>query len=999
MRLAKQFGVAAGFLLALTAPAVAQEVAGVVVDARTGRPFEGARVAVLGQAITVRTNAQGRFRLAGLTGDSVRLNVTMIGHRPVNRTVAVGRTDVRVELQVQAVNLAEVIVTGTAGSVEKRTLGNLVSTVQAADVQAIAPAPDVSNLINGRAPGVVVVPGTGQVGAGPRIRIRGTNSFSLSDQPLLYVDGVRINNEVATGIVVQAFGSGVVSRLNDFDPDNIESIEIIKGPAASTLYGTEAANGVIQIITKKGRTGDAPRVAVSIRQGTQWFMDPEGRIRQPVNHVCPPGTPANQRTSCPLKAWNPVRQEDSLFKAGLVDRPLFTNGYMMGYGINVSGGTNAVRYFSGATFDRDEGIEPTNDQRRFTMNLNLSLTPNDKWDLQTTLAVVKSKLNQAFEAGAGGIWFSTIFGDPALTEPRTDGSPHPNRGFLFGPPEYQWGFRQPSQTINRFTVSMTWNNRPTAWLSHRLTAGLDQTDEGSEQLNRFLKPEWVQFNPGVAALGFKFHQRRAVAYTTLDYNANATFRLTDIVGSTSTVGAQFYRKRRELVSATGEQFPAPGLETIAATAINRGFDDFVENTTVGVFAQQQISWKDRLFLTGAIRVDNNSAFGKDFDFVTYPKLGASYVVTERATGRINALRLRAAYGQSGQQPDDFAALRSYQAVTGGDGGPAVIPQFVGNPSLRPERSTEIELGFDAGLLNDRLGADFTFYHAKTRDAILQKSLAPSTGFPGLQFINAGAIRNVGLEAKLSATPVQRPNLAVESSLSFSHNSNEVLDLGGVDSLGTFGPKVGFPVDAIFRKKVISAQYDPVTKRAINVLCAGGPDGKTGLPCTSPAAGGVYLGVWDPRWEGSFSSTVTVRGRLRLYGLVDFKLGNRHFDNNLRALCQVLLRCDMNFNPQNYDILTIAEMQSNNVAQSWVINDASFTKLRELSASYSFPRHHARWLRGREATLTLSARNLHTWTKWTGLDPEAYFVSNLFTRLEQDNTPQLASFQATLNITF
>jgi TonB-linked SusC/RagA family outer membrane protein len=999
MRLAKQFGVAAGFLLALTAPAVAQEVAGVVVDARTGRPFEGARVAVLGQPITVRTDAQGRFRLAGLAGDSVRLNVTMIGHRPVNRTVSVGRTDVRVELQAQAVNLAEVIVTGTAGRAERRTLGNLVTTVQAADVQAISPAPDVSNLINARAPGVVVVPGTGQVGAGPRIRIRGTNSFSLSDQPLIYVDGVRINNEVATGIVVQAFGSGVVSRLNDLDPDNIESIEIIKGPAASTLYGTEAANGVIQIITKKGRTGDAPRVAMSIRQGTQWFMDPEGRIRQPVNYFCPPGTPANQRTSCPLKAWNPVRQEDSLFNAGLVDRPLFTNGYMMGYGINVSGGTSALRYFSGATFDRDEGIEPTNDQRRFTMNLNLSLTPNEKWDLQATLGVVKSKLNQAFEAGAGGIWFSTIFGDPALTEPRADGSPHPNRGFLFGPPEYQWGFRQPSQTINRFTVSMTWNNRPTAWLSHRLTAGLDQTEEGSEQLNRFLKPEWVQFNPGVAALGSKFHQRRSIAYTTLDYNANATFQLTDIIRSTSTVGAQFFRKRRELVSATGEQFPAPGLETVAATAINRGFDDFVENTTVGMFGQQQIAWKDRLFMTGAIRVDNNSAFGKDFDFVTYPKLDASYVVVERATGRINALRLRAAYGQSGQQPDDFAALRSYQAVTGGDGGPAVIPQFVGNPSLRPERGTEIEVGFEAGLLDDRLAADFTFYHAKTRDAILQKSLAPSTGFPGLQFINAGAIKNVGFEAKVSGTPVQRRNLTVESSFTFSQNSNEVLDLGGVDSLGTFGPKVGFPVDAIFRKKVISAQYDPVTKRAINVLCASGPDGKTGVPCTSPAAGGVYLGVWDPRWEGSFSSTVTVRGRLRLYGLVDFKLGNRHFDNNLRALCQVLLRCDMNFNPQNYDILTIAEMQSNNVAQSWVINDASFAKLRELSASYSFPRHYARWLRGQEAALTLSARNLHTWTKWTGLDPEAYFVTELFTRLEQDNTPQLTSFQATLNIIF
>ncbi|HEV8598281.1 MAG TPA: hypothetical protein VGQ69_02880, partial [Gemmatimonadales bacterium] len=200
-------------------------------------------------------------------------------------------------------------------------------------------------------------------------------------------------------------------------------------------------------------------------------------------------------------------------------------------------------------------------------------------------------------------------------------------------------------------------------------------------------------------------------------------------------------------------------------------------------------------------------------------------------------------------------------------------------------------------------------------------------------------------------------------------------------------------------KVISADFDPATGRAINVLCAGGPDGTTGVACTSPAAGGVFLGVWDPRWEGIFSTTATLWGKLRVYALVDFKLGNRHFDNNLRALCQVFLRCDANFNPQNYDPLYLAELQSNNVPQSWVINKADFAKLREVSVSYSFPRPLARRFGGQDATFTLSARNLHTWTNWTGLDPEAFFVSNLFTRLEQDNTPQLASFQAVLNLTF
>jgi len=194
--------------------------------------------------------------------------------------------------------------------------------------------------------------------------------------------------------------------------------------------------------------------------------------------------------------------------------------------------------------------------------------------------------------------------------------------------------------------------------------------------------------------------------------------------------------------------------------------------------------------------------------------------------------------------------------------------------------------------------------------------------------------------------------------------------------------------------VISADLN-ASGQAINVLCD--DDNGGGVACAS--APGVFLGVWDPTWEGSFAPTVTLWGRLRLYGLLDFKLGNRHFDNNLRALCQVFRRCDENFNPANYDPLMIAELQSNNVAQSWVINKASFAKLRELSASYAFPRRLARYVGSQEATLTLSARNLYTWSDWTGLDPEAYFATQLFTRLEQDNTPQLTSFMATLNITF
>ena len=971
MRLTKVVGLGGVFLAALSLQAVAQEVAGTVVDSRTGRPLDRVQVVAEGGS-GARTDSRGRFRITGLTGAQVTLNVALIGYRPVVQTARVGDTELTIRLTEMAVNLGEIVVTGTVAGAEKRTVGNSVTTVRAAEVQDLAPAPDMSNLINSRAPGVVVIPGTGQVGAAPRIRIRGVNSFSLSDQPLIYIDGVRVANDVSTGIVVQAFGSGIGGRLNDIDPDQIESIEIITGPAAATLYGTEAANGVIQILTKRGKVADRPEIKLGIRVGGQWFMNPEGRIVQPINRV-----------NGELVSWNPVAQEEAL------GNKLFRTGFGQGYTLSIAGGTPLFNYYAGSTWDRDKGIEPTNEQKRFTTNLHLAITPSSKYDIATSLGIVRNDINQAFEAGAGGIWFSTIFGDPAQVNT-------PTRGFIFGPPEYQWGARQANQLVNRYTGSIQINHRPNTVFNHRLVLGLDQTEEGSEQLNNFLPPEYVQFNPGVAALGGAFSQRRDIQYTTVDYSGSAKLNLSSSWRSTTSVGGQLYRRRTDLVFANGSQFPAPGLETVAATAVRVGSHDFVENTTIGVFGQQQMGYKDRLYLTAAARIDNNSAFGENFDFVVYPKVSGAYVVKEGGEGNVNALRLRAAYGQSGQQPEAFAALRSFQPVTGGDGGAAVIPQFVGNPDLKPERSTELEIGFDGGFLNDRLAADFTFYYQRTRDAILLQNIAPSAGFPGNQFINIGAIRNVGFELQLTGTPIRKDNTDLQLNFSVSRNANEVDDLGeGVTELNRVtGPKVGFPVDAIFRRKVIQAELD-ANGRAINVLCDDGNGG--GVACTS--APGVFLGVWDPRYEGSFSANLTLWKRLRLYGLVDFKLGNKHFDNNRRALCQVFLRCDENFNPSNYDPLIIAELQSNNVAQSWIINDAGFAKLRELAAQYQLPRSVAGFLGGRDVTLGLSARNLHTWTDWTGMDPEAYFVTQLFTRLEQDNTPQLASVMFNVNITF
>ncbi|HEY2064616.1 MAG TPA: carboxypeptidase-like regulatory domain-containing protein, partial [Gemmatimonadaceae bacterium] len=228
--------------LLLTAPAAARAqtgtISGSVVAEGSQRPLANVQVTVEGEAGRgAVTDAAGRFRIAGITGTTVTLNARLIGYRPATRTAQVGATDVRFLLSERAVELNQVVVTGTAGGEQKRALGTSVAQVNAVDVLANTSPPSIDALLNGRAAGVAILPGTGMVGAGSRVRIRGIGSFSLSADPLIYVDGVRVDNQTSTGISIQAFSSGVISRLNDFDPEQIESVEVLKGPAAATLYG------------------------------------------------------------------------------------------------------------------------------------------------------------------------------------------------------------------------------------------------------------------------------------------------------------------------------------------------------------------------------------------------------------------------------------------------------------------------------------------------------------------------------------------------------------------------------------------------------------------------------------------------------------------------------------------------------------------------------------------------------------------------------------------
>ncbi|PYP41844.1 MAG: hypothetical protein DMD43_05000 [Gemmatimonadetes bacterium] len=820
-------------------------VAGLVTDSRTRLALAGVLLEVQGTRLGATTGADGRYRIAGVPAGSQVLVARRIGYTSERQTVTVAdnqQATADFRLEAAAYSLEQVVVTGTAGGEQRRSLGNSVAVIDAPDALAQSAAPNLGALLNARAPGTIVTPNTGRIGAGPTIQIRGRSTLSLSSEPIVYIDGVRVNNAVnqgPSGAGAASFGSQnsqTASRLNDINPEDIASIEVIKGPAAATIYGTEAANGVIQIITKKGGSG-AARWTASTEQGTVSFYNSTGRM--PTNY--------RKDASGNIVAWNGIQQEaDS-------GRPVFTTGRTQQYSAAVSGGANALSYYVSGTHSDDEGVEPNNYGKEFSGHANLSIAPSSTVDIVTSLNYVRSSMHLGADAGVSPL-LSAMIGHILLNPV--------NRGFQYVPPEVPQRLYDNMQFINRFTGGVTVSHRPTSWYSHRLIMGMDFTSDDSRALERFATPDLAPYLAplgGPSVSGGRIGQTlRNNTFMTGEYNGTAKARLTHSVTSTSSVGWNYIRKQLNTSFLGSTNFPAPGLETVSSGTLTLpGVQGITVNTTLGLWGQQQFGWNDRLFLTGALRLDNNSAFGEDFKWVKYPKFSAADVRSEEKfwaglAKAVNTLKLRAAYGQSGTQPDAFAALRTFVSAGRANGESGVTPGSFGNANLKPERGKELELGFETELFN-RLSLDFSYFSKHTTDAILLQQTAPSGGFPGTQAVNVGETKNHGFELQGNYQALALNNLAWELNGNVATNRDEVVDLGALAFAGSTNVRsvVGYAISGYWSKKVVSADRDPTTSAISNILCDGGP-GKAAMPCA--AAPVVFIGTPTPKLTGWSTSS-------------------------------------------------------------------------------------------------------------------------------------------------
>jgi TonB-dependent SusC/RagA subfamily outer membrane receptor len=968
-----------------------------VTDARTGGPVGAAAVEVDGTRIATSTSDDGRYRLTGVPAGSHVVIVRRLGYAAGRQTVTV--TDDQsvtadFTLQAAAISLDQVVVTGTAGGEQRRSIGNAVSTINATEELEKSAAPNLSSLLAARAPGVVVAPTTSRLGAGPTIQIRGRTSIGLDNSPLLYVDGVRVNNATGSGPSgVSGGGSSlgsqnisVVGRLNDINPEDIESIEIIKGPAAATIYGTEAANGVIQIITKKGAAGRT-QFNVQVEEGSLYFRDAEGRL--PTNYFKDPASGS-------IVPWNGIQQEE--------DRgtPVFKTGQTRLYTGSLSGGRDILRYYLSSNYENDLGIEPNNTLRQFALHTNLNVVPNPKVDVGASLNFVDVDAHIGADNGVSAM-LGVEAGHALVFKA--------GRGFFSNfVPEIPQQLYDNSSAVSRFTGSGTLNYRPFDWFTNNVIVGIDYTGDDSRALERFAPPDLMAILGPVLGAG-RIHQNlRHNNVITATYAGTARARLTSALSASTSIGGQFYRTDLNTSGLGGWGFPGPGVETVSGTANKEDATQTKTlNTTVGAYAEEKIGLNDRLFLTGGLRVDNNSAFGNDFKWVTYPKVGLAWVVNEEPfwkwSSAVNTLKLRAAYGQSGRQPNTFAALRTFLPVPGPGGTNAITPNSFGNTDLKPERGKELEVGFESELFN-RLSLDFTYFSKKTEDEILQQPLAPSSGFPGTRFVNLGRVDNHGVEVQATLRAVSLKNVAWDIGGNVSTNKDEIKDLGGLPSVianaGQFN-KVGYPIGAIFTRRVVSADRDPTTKLATNILCA---DTAGRPPVACAQAPFVFIGTPTPKVSGAITNTVTLMQRLRLYAMVDFKRGNRQYNGAEQVRCQGLAGaplCRATYYPQEYSPVYLAEISAASVQLgTWdqFFQNASFVKLREVSATFTFPDKWL-WGGGSRASLTLAGRELHLWSDYRGPDPEVnrYNIATQADLQDQAIVPPLSRLIATLNVRF
>lgn len=894
-------------------------LAGQVVDAQSARPLVDAQVSIPGTGVGALTNTNGRFVLRNAPVGQQTVRVDLIGYSSAEQsvTVAVNQTaEVTFRLDQDAIALEELVVTGVGRETERRKLSTSVDVISAEEISQ-APVTSVDQLLQGRVAGATVNAQSAQAGTASLINFRGTSSVFGAQTPVIYVDGVRVDNDQSTAA---GTGGEQSSALADLLTSDIERIEVTKGGAASTLFGSDAATGVIQIFTKRGRPGET-RFTFRSEYG---FDQPELKYMFDVPLTFPDEVEAGNVT--------PTFMEDNFWRTGFSQ-----NQYL-----SVSGGTDAVTYNMSGRIQNDEGVQPKNESTIYAVRGRVEAHMTEDITVDFSGNYTRSAYQRLFNG--------TAIADPLTTFEVGDALFFSGAGSLQDALDI---FLEPDidETVNRFIFSggFRWAISP-EWF-FRLNTGLDY--RGSSQ--RILEP--IGFTPGEPTGQLTRYDRNFTSFS-LDAATGYTWASADgNLSNDLSVGVQGYRNDETRFSSTGTTFALPGAPDFDEAADISSFEINEEVFSGGLYIDESLDLWSKLTLSGGVRFDGSTTFGDEVSYEVYPKAGASYLLSNEdffPTGFVNQLKVRAAYGETGKPPTPFDKDRSFSAISfRGESAPRF--DNPGNPDLQPERTSTVEVGFDASFWNNRVGLDFTWYDATTQDALIEVPEQPVTG-QGTQLRNLGEISNRGIELGWNVQVLNLQNVAWTVGGTFQTVDNEVTDMGGAAAFFAESQKrvaEGHPVGAWYVTTPIDTNGD-------------------GLPDDSELR--FTGGQPTPDKSGSFNTSLRLGTHWTITSMADFARGHQVMDyGSVWSTFNGIYRREeiegVTF-PVRYG-LDGSEIgrYGQSSARSAFIYDGDWVKWRELTVRYELPENLAAVLRSERGSIYASGRNLWIWSANDLIDPE------------------------------
>jgi TonB-linked SusC/RagA family outer membrane protein len=969
-------------------------VTGRVTAARAGTPVIDATVeATNGNGGIRRTSsaADGRYTLRELVPGTYSVSVRAFGFAAATQaTIVAADSTSRVDFALeQAPAVLDRVVTTATGDQRIRALGNNIATIAVADsVVGRAPIATLSDVLNARASGVQVFVNGGLTGASPTINIRGQNSANLSNQPLLVIDGVRVDNSAADDNGIRSrqigFSDGAISgRFDDLIPEEIENIEIVKGPSAATLYGTDAANGVIVVTTKRGGSG---RPRWTIHGETGMLTLDRDKFRENFTawgHV--PGDPSSIIQGCTLAligAGGCV--QDSVTHYTPMRDPAFTpigTGHEDNYGVQVSGGGTETRYFVSGTMQNEVGYlkMPQADLRalrveRGSIGVHSSdLHPNGV-DKGSGRANVTTALGPTADLTAAvgvmdqssripaALSFLSAVGGPGYAGPPFD-------GWAFGPRPGQYFAIRNQENITHVTGSVLPTWRPWSWLTTRASLGLDYSVTSLDHLER--NGEGLRDNAGYREL-----DRTTSGNYTADVSATATVDPASWLDSRTSAGAQYTHRAHILNQSIGQELPPAG-QTVTGAGIQTSGESTDESIIAGVYVEETLSRAGRLFLTGGLRVDGANTFGSQFESAVYPKASLSWSIAQERffphIAGLSGLRLRAAYGSSGVQPPSAAAIEQENLVSAFvDGAPTTGTNFIqlANPNLKPERQRELETGADLDLWNNRIHIEGTYYNKRSSDALIEQQTPASVAGGIFQWVNLGTVRNIGFEWLVRGQMIDSRVFDWDVTYNGSVNHNRLVSLGSGSVTPEQAAGAGFP------QSVLGAPLGSYWDRRVTSVVS--HDGIV-EPEDITISGPTFVGPSYPTTQMTVSTGVGLFHQLRVSVQFDYRGGNTILDYPLEGACGVG-GCPDAFRPGTPIIKQAYAVVAQNIGtfdlSRWgYYENGAFTRLRELAITYDLPASYARALHARSASLLLAGRNLALWTHYRGVDPEVQALLN------------------------